>query len=67
MAQSQLIPFMELFATMSCHCRFVRDLSENGKEILSMNEVVSYMLRFYILHNVMIKVTPFPFPDHMHL
>ena len=46
MAQSQLIPFMELFATMSCHCRFVRDLSENGKEILSMNEVVSYMLRF---------------------
>ena len=31
--------------------RFVRDLSENGKEILSMNEVVSYMLRFEILHN----------------
>ena len=31
--------------------RFVRDLSENGKEILSMNEVVSYMLRFGILHN----------------
>ena len=29
-------------------CRFVRDLSENGKEILSMNEVVSYMLRSYI-------------------
>ena len=29
-------------------CRFVRDLSENGKEILSMNEVVSYMLRYYI-------------------
>merc|ERR1719445_1224410 len=27
--------------------RFVRDLSENGKEILSMNEVVSYMLRSY--------------------
>ena len=25
--------------------RFVRDLSENGKEILSMNEVVAYLLR----------------------
>merc|ERR1719232_2453454 len=27
--------------------RFVRDLSENGKEILSMNEVISYMLSSY--------------------
>ena len=27
--------------------RFVRDLSENGKEILSMNEVISYMLTSY--------------------
>ena len=27
--------------------RFVRDLSENGKEILSMNEVISYMLNSY--------------------
>ena len=27
--------------------RFVRDLSENGKEILSMNEVIAYMLNSY--------------------
>ena len=27
--------------------RFVRDLSENGKEILSMNEVVSYFVKSY--------------------
>ena len=27
--------------------RFVRDLSENGKEILSMNEIVSYLLKSY--------------------
>ena len=25
--------------------RFVRDLCENGKEVLSMNEVVSFLLR----------------------
>jgi ribonuclease-3 len=27
--------------------RFVRDLSENGKEILSMNEVIGYLLKSY--------------------
>jgi ribonuclease-3 len=27
--------------------RFVRDLSENGKEILSMNEIVAYLLKSY--------------------
>ena len=27
--------------------RFVRDFSENGKEILSMNEVIAYMLSSY--------------------
>ena len=27
--------------------RFVRDLSENGKEILSMNEVISYLVKSY--------------------
>ena len=27
--------------------RFVRNLSENGKEVLSMNEVLSYLLNSY--------------------
>jgi len=27
--------------------RFVRDLSENGKEILSMNEVIAYLVKSY--------------------
>ena len=28
--------------------RFVRNLSENGKEILSMNEVLNYLLRSFV-------------------